>query len=501
MDAVSRTRPKGAGRGAWLGLIAWCAAWCVAVALDGDVDLSGLALLFVLAAAVAAIGWPAWLSVAVSALCVLGFDLAFVPPRGLLTVEMQQHGLLLLAMLGVSWVVAALMGRLRAHAAEAGRQADRSDQLRALGDTLRESDDPLAGPRLLASQLAALSGQPGVLRLAESTLGEPTPDEALGLDLCLREGRAMGPGSGRYDDQPAWYLPLRGKRAVTGAALVRLDPLLPPPTGGEREHAQALCDLLGAAQERATALAAAALAREQAQLQSLRNTLLSAIAHDHRTPLATIVGAATALHDQGERLGPAQRQRLAATIVDEARQLARITENTLQLARLDAVGPAIARDWESVEELVGSVLRRYRQRDPAGRLRVRVDPDLPLLRCDAVLIVQLLENLVDNALHHGGEQGPVELTARRLPEGQLCLSVADRGPGVPVAQRDAIFETFARGGGEGSGHRRGAGVGLALCRAIARVHGGDIRLRARQGGGARFEVLLPEETPPPGPSP
>jgi two-component system sensor histidine kinase KdpD len=257
-------------------------------------------------------------------------------------------------------------------------------------------------------------------------------------------------------------------------------------------HAQALCDQAGVALERAAALRAAAANREAAQAQALRNTLLAAISHDHRTPLATILGAAGSLHDQGDRLSPAQRQRLAATIVDEAAQLTRLTENTLQLARLGAGGLDIRRDWESAEEIIGTVLRRTRQRDPARRLRTRVQPDLPLLQVDALLLVQLLDNLVDNALKHAGEAGPVEIVARRVGH-ELVLAVRDRGPGVPLAQRDRIFEVFQRGAQAGP---RGAGVGLAVCRAIARAHGGELRYRARSHGGSSFELVLPVQDQP-----
>ena len=304
----------------------------------------------------------------------------------------------------------------------------------------------------------------------------------------------MGPGTGRHEEQPAWYLPLRGLGGGLGAVLVR--GAAGDGAGRElRDHVQALCDQLGAALERGAALRAAAAAREQAQDHALRNTLLTAISHDHRTPLATILGAASALHDQDERLSAAQRRRLASTIVDEATQLARLTDNTLQLARPGQVGLAPQSAWEAVEELVGTVLR---QRDPDHRLKARVEAGLPLLRCDAVLMVQLLDNLVDNALKHGAGEAPVEVMARRVGEAVL-VAVRDRGPGVPVAQRKRIFEAFHRGERVGAAEggdqpsRPGAGVGLALCRAIARAHGGELRLRIRGHGGSSFEVTLPVE--------
>jgi two-component system sensor histidine kinase KdpD len=475
----------------WPAFAAWALGWAGMFALDDQLDLANKALVLVLSAALAAPWSRPWTSLLASAAAVLAFNVAFVPPRGRFAVDLYQHALLLATLLAVSWIVALLMTRLRGLAAQATLHAQRSEQLRSLGDALRAADGPATQAAALQPLLSGLVGSPATLLLpASEQVGTANADEAAGLRLCWQDGRAMGPGTGRHEEQPGWYLPLRGQQGTQGAALLRLA------EGADRQaelraHAQALCDQLGTALERAAALQAAGRAREQAQAQALRNTLLSAIAHDHRTPLATIVGAASALHDQDERLSAAQRQRLAATIVDEAGQLTRLTDNTLQLARLGEVGLALPRDWESVEEMVGTVLRRVRQRDPGRRTRARVEPGLPLLRCNALLIVQLLDNLVDNALKHGGTDTPVELLARRVGE-QLLIAVRDRGPGVPPAQRERIFDSFRQGEGAG----RGAGVGLALCRAVAQAHGGELRLRPRSHGGASFELWLPIEAAP-----
>jgi two-component system sensor histidine kinase KdpD len=476
-------------------------------------DLANMALILVLSAAIAAIWSTPRASLAASAIAVLAFNFAFVPPRGAFAVDLHQHALLLVTMLAVSWIVSLLVARLRWHIAQAKAQAKRSDQLREFAEDLRAADGPAVQASILRDTLSRLSGAESTLLRYDASvdtkegsafqlLGTASADESAGLRLCHQDGRPMGPGTGRHEEQPSWYLPLRGLSGAFGAALIRN--ATGDGAGAElRDHVQALCDQLGAALERGTALRAAAAAREQAQDHALRNTLLTAISHDHRTPLATILGAASALHDQDERLSVAQRRRLAATIVDEATQLARLTDNTLQLARLGQVGLALQRDWESVEEMVGTVLRRVRQRDPHHRLKARVEAGLPLLRCDAVLMVQLLDNLVDNALKHGGGDAPVELMARRVGAAVL-IAVRDRGPGVPVAQHKRIFDTFHRGDrvtaaeGDDDRLRPGAGVGLALCRAIARAHGGELRLRARGHGGSSFEVTLPVEEGPEG---
>lgn len=468
-------------------------------ALDGHTELANLALILILAAALAAMWWPLSASVLAAAAAVLGFNVAFVPPRGRLNVDLHQHAWLLVTLLAVSSIVAVLMARLRQQAASERLHALRARQLQQLGDALRDADDPWTCAPHLQAQLEALTGQAASLWIGPDTadartLGALSADERAGLGLAWSLGQAMGPGTGRHEEQPAWYLPMRGRNARHGAALLRLGDL-PPDAHTVRQHAQALCDQMGLAIERNLAARAAADARADADAHKLRHTLLAAVAHDYRTPLATIMGAASSLHDQDARLSPQQRQRLCATILDEAEQLARLTANALQLARLDTPGLDLQLDWESAEELVGTVMRRVRQRDPDRRIRARVAADLPLLRCDAVLLVQLLENLVDNALKYGGDT-PVELVVRARP-GQLLLAVRDRGPGVPLPWREKIFDVFQRGdAAPDAPPSRGAGVGLAVCRAIARAHGGELRLRMRGHGGASFECLLPVESVP-----
>ncbi|MGL4809713.1 MAG: sensor histidine kinase, partial [Giesbergeria sp.] len=323
----------------------------------------------------------------------------------------------------------------------------------------------------------------------------------IGLALCVRDGRALGAGSGRYDELPDAYLPLRGRGVTLGAALV--SGLARHPQGHElRPHLQALCDQMGSALHRSLMAAQEQQARDQAQLQATRNALLAAISHDYRTPLATIMGAASALQEQGERMDGAQRQRLAAGIVEESERLARLTDNTLQLARLDAPTVQLRCDWESAEEIVGAVLRRARRRPEGARVHAWVEPNLPLLWCDAMLVSQLLDNLLDNGLKYSPADAPVELHATRDAE-HLVLAVSDRGPGIAPAWREKVFEVFQRGDAGPSESPadagRGSGVGLAVCRAIARAHQGELLLRPRAEGGCRFECRLPlcGESPPP----
>ena len=497
----------------WPAVVAWAVGWAGLVLMDGRVDLANLAMLLVLSSAVASLWLPIWVSLLSNTAAVMIFNWTFVPPRGTFSVDLRQHALLLGAMLVVNSIIAALMAAQRRKSRLADRHATQAEQLRAWGDTLRDAIDPLAQMGVLHAALAASSGGPvAVLALKDQLpagnddsadsaalrVGEADADQLAGLWHCLRQGQPLGPGTGRYEGQSDWYLPLRGRGAGFGAAVLRghgierVDPHL-------RDHMQALCDQMGVALQRAMAGREEQRTRERAQTQEVRNALLAAISHDYRTPLATIMGAASSLDEQAERLSAEQRRRLAQTIIEETAQLSRLTDNTLQLARLDAPGVTLRCDWESAEETVGTALRHARRRDPTRRVRARLEPDLPLLWCDAMLISQLLDNLIDNALKYSPPETPVEILLRRQGE-QVVLAVLDRGPGIAPAWRERVFEVFHRGaeamaGGtsapaEQAAARPGAGVGLAVCRAIARAHGGELRLRPRGHGGCSFECVL-----------
>ena len=512
--------PESPARAWAAGLACWLLVAATLGGLDGHLDLANQALLLMLGGVLASLWLPALPALLAGAGVVLAFNWQFVPPRGSFTVDSVQHGLMLAVMAVIQAVIVGLMARLRQQASQARHHQRQAEQLRQWGEALRDAGEPLAHAAALQQALAQLVGAPVALLLCRDapeaptpetvmTLGEADADESAGLWLCLRQGQAMGPGSGHHDSLAHWYLPLRGRHATLGAAVLRL-PRAGQADEGLRSHAQALCDQMGAALQRVAGSRAEQRALAQAQLQAVRNALLAAISHDFRTPLATILGAASSLQDQAERLDAAQRRRLAERIVQEAGHLGRLTDNTLQLARLDAPGVDLRLDWESAEELVGTVLRRARQRAPGRPLRARLEPGLPLLRCDALLLTQLLDNMVDNALAHTPADAAVEIVVRRdtgRPGGtaglparpdSLVLAVRDRGPGVSPAWRERIFEVFQRGQREpgADAQRRGAGVGLAVCRAIARAHGGELRFRARSHGGSSFECHLPLLPPP-----
>lgn len=398
----------------------------------------------------------------------------------------------LMALAWVGWKLRQAWEGLRA----AQRAAQLERALREFGDLMRDADRPEAHVHELLQALDDLAGLPTAALLRPATgaqdvvLGDPDANALAGLQLCADCGRALGPGTAHHAGEPDLYLPLRGRDMALGAVTLRgLGSVALAPD--HLAHAQALCDQMGLALQRRRVQDEARRAGELAQTQSTRNAMLAAISHDYRTPLATIMGSASALQTQGDRLTAVQRCELASRIVDETARLVRLTDNTLQLARLGAPGVALRCDWESAEEIVGAALRRVRRRPDGERVKSRIEPGLPLLWCDAALMSQLIDNLIDNALKYSPVAAPVELVVRRLG-GEAMFAVRDRGPGIDPAWRDRVFDAFQRGDLAAFAQRPpGSGVGLALCRAIAQAHDGGLSLRLRGHGGCSFELRLP----------
>lgn len=455
--------------------------------LDKHVSLAGQAMVYVLAVVIAAyrVAWVPAAVCAVGGMTALNFF--FVPPRFTLDVASRENVFALAIMLAVALLVCYLATALRRETGMARLSEARARQLQGLASDLAAAASPADIQAKGQQALSAAFDMSCTLVLSEDGRAlidaHHVPDaQQDGLRCCMREAAVLGPGTGRWPGLNAWYLPLEAGGQMMGAACV---PEVQAADTEGREHAQALCALVAQALERLRLARSVLAAEGEVQRQQLQSTYLAAVSHDIRTPLAAIMGAASSLQTQRERLPPAEQDRLLGSIMQEADYLSDVAENTLQLVRLMSTGQALRRDWESLEEIVGAVLARVRQRDTTRRITSNVPAGLPLVRADPVLLAQMLGNLLDNALKYS--DGPVTLGVTTQDQ-TLVVSVKDRGPGVAEADRATLFEPYARG--DQSGYR-GAGLGLAVCRAIAEAHGGAITMRHRQGGGSCFSVTLP----------
>lgn len=459
--------------------------------VDHQISLTSQAMLYVLVVVIAAYSLPLLPSVVCAVGAVVAFNFFFVPPRFTLAVESPEHLIALSAMLLVALVISHLTDRLRRETALAHRNARRARQLQELATQLADTHTVEDILRLGRQTLDAAFGGPNwlALRQPDGTLSSATALDSVlqgdlhdGLQCCMRENAVLGPGTGRWPGLNAWYLPLGSKGQMQGAACIQN--ITAADTDG-REHAQALCAQLGQALWRLRLAAAIQETEAEAKRQQVQSTFLAAISHDLRTPLAAVVGAASSLQTQRDKLSLDEQERLLASIVREATYLSTVTENTLQLVQLTNTTQAIQRDWESMEEIVGSVLARLRASDPTRRIKSRVPKGLPLIRANPVLVAQLLANLLDNALKYSDAAIDLVVSAGHA---MLHVSVKDRGDTIPADRYAAIFEPYSRNDQSG---QRGAGLGLALCRAIAHSHGGELDVRRRQGGGNCFTLSLP----------
>lgn len=456
-------------------------------ALDQQISLTSQAMFYVLAVVIAAYTLTPLPSVVCAVAAVTAFNFFFVPPRWTFEVESQEHLIALMTMLVVALVISQLAARLRQEAGMARQSVMRAHQLQELATALAGTSAAQEVVALGQTALDASYDGPNTLAIlrADGTLdlglsiGTRIRD---GLHSCIREAATLGPGTGRWPGLNAWYLPMGNVGQMQGA--VCIENIDAADTVG-REHAQALCALLAQTLSRIKMANAVLASQAEMHRQQVQSTFLAAVSHDLRTPLAAVVGAASALQSQGERMSAAERERLLGSIASEAAYLSTVTENTLQLVQLSNAAAPLQRGWESMEEIVGTVLGRMRLRDTSHRISTRVPKDLPLIEVDPVLIAQLLSNLLDNAMQYS--PGPIELQVQATPT-QMQVRVKDRGDNIPPALQEQIFLPYARGDQSG---RHGAGLGLALCRAIATVHGGTLTLRARQGGGNCFALGLP----------
>jgi len=305
------------------------------------------------------------------------------------------------------------------------------------------------------------------------------------VDLSIARTVAL---SGERQAPGALYLPLRAALRVMGVMVV--DPGVGK--GALAEEQQRLLDTVAAqvalSLERARLAEAAEAAHIAAERAALRNTLLTAISHDLRTPLSAIAGAGSLIAQADYSLNLDRRNTLGRLIEKKARDMSQLLSNVLELMRLEFGGSPLRAEWHALDDLVSLALRNNESRLAQWRLAVNLPADLPMILVEATLIVQILNNLIENATKHTPPGTNIQLSACVQP-GVLIMVVEDDGPGFPPGDPERLFDKFQRGRAESN--VVGVGLGLAICRAAARMHGGEVRAMASPLGGARFEIALP----------
>lgn len=485
------------------GWAAGIAALCTAIAwpMAGAFELTNIVMVYLLGVTVAGLRLGRGPSILASVLGVAAFDFFFVPPQFTFAVSDVQYALTFLVMLVVSLTIATLMSNVRQQTRVAGARERRTALLYAMSRELAASRGPANLTRIairhvgesFSSRVAVLLPDDfGNLAAPAATAGESSftdPDVSI-AQWVFDHDRPAGLGTDALPGSAAVYLPLSGSQRTLGVLAVlpsnERRVLLPE----QRHLLETFAGQIALALERSVLAEAAESSRVAAETEAVRNTLLASISHDLRSPLAVVKGAATTLADEHLSLDPEPRRALARSIASRADDMSALISNVLDLMRLESGRAALRREWESLEDLVGLALRRTEAR--LGRRAVVVDlpTDLPEVQVDAVLMTQVLGNLLENIARHTPEGTTARITAEAAPAA-IIVRVQDDGPGLPPGDPEQLFAKFQRGRTESD--VPGAGLGLAICRAIVAAHGGSIRATNRPAGGAEFEIVLPIE--------
>ncbi|MBQ3027937.1 MAG: DUF4118 domain-containing protein [Lachnospiraceae bacterium] len=231
--------------------------------------------------------------------------------------------------------------------------------------------------------------------------------------------------------------------------------------------------------------------RMEIEKEQMRSNLLRAVSHDIRTPLTSIVGAVSAVAENHDKLSEEKTLSLLGDVKEEAQWLVRVVENLLLVTRIDADSAKVTKEPEMVEEILAEAVTKFKKRFPGTPVKIEMPEEVLFVPMDAMLIEQVICNLLENAIVHGGVVSEILLSVRK--EGTVAVfGVADDGVGIEKELLPRILsESIYRENGENVDGKRNMGIGLTVCSSIIRAHGGDVKAYNRKEGGAVFEFSLP----------
>ncbi|GLK65007.1 DUF4118 domain-containing protein [Paracoccus kondratievae] len=446
-------------------------------------------LLFLTAVLINAAAFGFWVGIASALGAIAAFNFLFVEPHFTLHIS-RPHDLVTVAVfLLAASLTGLLAGRLREQVEAAKTRAAALEMLSQASAELAAVTGPAEVTRIVLRHLNRLSEGPAVALAPQgnglhliAALPEgyaPEPRELDAADIAFRHGRAeLAPAQG-WNGQRLSFYPLQ----VEGSPGPVLGHARLAPDRRDRDLRERTIEVMLRQAEQALhrlSLAQAAEAeRRRAAAEETRAALLASLSHDLRTPLATILGAVTTLRELGVTLPPDSQADLLAAIEEEAERLARYVEKLLQLTRLNA-GIAAQMTWVDAGDAAQAAVARARRAWPDAQILAETG-DLPMIRAEAGLLEQSVFNLVENAVKYA--PGPIRVTGT-VDGDELVLAVLDHGPGLPPAVANWLGQDGL------TGAPAGAGLGLPICKGIARTLGGRLTA-SRDGAGAKLALRLP----------
>ncbi|UCV28020.1 two-component system sensor histidine kinase KdpD [Ferribacterium limneticum] len=476
-------------------------AGLAATAIFPIVDLPNIVMVFLLAVVLVSVRYGRGPGVLASFLAVAIFDFFFVPPRFSFAVSDVQYLMTFFVML----VVGLITGQLTAGSKYQAKVAMRREQrVRSLYEMSRDLSAALMpeqiaeiGERFIVAELGAKAA---FLLTDDNDRLQPALPSANGLpavDMGIAQwafdhAEPAGQGTNTLAASPILYLPLKAPMRLRGVLALEVrhtDRLLIPE---QRRLLDTFASLIAIALERVHYVEVAQNTTVQMESERLRNSVLSAISHDLRTPMSVLVGLADSMFlTQPPPTGP--QAEIAHSLKEEALRISGQVNNLLDMAKLQSGRVELNRQWQPLEEVVVSALKTLERAFAEHQIKVSLDENLPLVNIDSVLMERVIYNLLENTVKYTPAGSLVEVGAK-VGERTIEVWVDDNGPGLPAGKEEMIFKKFERGQPEGA--TRGVGLGLAICRAIVEAHGGEIHAENRPQGGARFMFTLPRGNPP-----
>jgi two-component system sensor histidine kinase KdpD len=478
------------------------AALGVGLLLKQFIDVQSISLVFLTEVLCSAIVWGLWPSLFAAIASMLAYNFFFLPPLYTFTVADPENVLALFFFLIVAIIVSNLTARTRTQVVTARLRAKTTAELYAFSRKVAgigDLDDLLWAT---AYQISSMLKVRTVLLMPakegdglDVASGYPPEDQLDSADMAAarwtwEHNRPAGRGADTLPGGKRLFLPLRTESGPVGVLGIDRDMPGPLLTPDERRLLDALCDQGAVAIERIALAKGLDEARVLAETERLRAALLTSISHDLRTPLASILGTVSSLRSFPERYGAAEREELLTTLQDEAERLNRFVANLLDMTRIESGALELKLEVIDVTEIVGSALQRAGNVLAGHRIEVAIEPELPMLRLDAVLFEQVLFNLLDNAAKYSPAGSRIDIRATR--DGELVeIEVVDEGPGIPPSDFERIFDKFYRVHAQDR-RRAGTGLGLAICRGFVEALGGWIVARNRRDrSGAALTIRMP----------
>ena len=457
-------------------------------------------LVFLTAVVVVAVRYGLWPSLFTSVIASLCYNFFFLPPVYTFTITDPTNVAAFFFFMLIALLVSNVAARVRIQADTAIGRVRTTESLYAFSRKLAGTatlDDVLWATAyqialMLKVRVVLLMPEEGVLTVKA---GYPPEDQLDKADLAAANwawgnDRAAGRGSDTLPGAKRLFLPMRTGRGLIGAIGIDNDKTGPLLTPDQRRLLDALVDQGALAIERVLLVEDMDSVKRTVESERLRSALLTSISHDLKTPLASVLGAASTMRDLAGNLTEAQKRDLLGTVIDESERLNRFIANLLDMTKLEsgAIVPNTAR--QDVSEIVGSALRRANKILLEHKVSLELAADLPMLELDAVLFEQVLFNLLDNAAKYAPEGTTISIQAVRDRD-SVSLHILDEGNGIPPTELEIVFDKFYRVQ-KGDHVRPGTGLGLAISRGfVEAMHGTITAANRTDRSGAVLTIRLP----------